>query len=205
MRSNCIILSLVTAGLLCSCASRIKTSTDSNGEFLDSYPTVRKDGKAYKIIPNEDILMREIVEAPEAPTKQGISVHVNTTKKRAWLYKDGQLALTSAICAGKPGYETPTGDFRVIAKHRDWTSTIYNVPMPYFLRLNADGGRVGLHAGAIALEPSSHGCIRLPRKMAEDFFSEVPVGTRVVVTEGEVGVVGGADQADQEPMGKDET
>jgi hypothetical protein len=169
--------------MLCACSSPSNSAGTRDKAFLDNYPTVRKGGKAYKVIPNEDILMREFVPAPVPPSSQGVSIRVDTGKKRAWLYSDGELALTSAICSGKAGHETPTGSFRVVSKHRDWVSTIYHVPMPYFIRLNADGGRVGLHSGAIALEPASRGCIRLPRKMAEAFFARAPVGARVVVTD----------------------
>jgi lipoprotein-anchoring transpeptidase ErfK/SrfK len=160
---------------------------DVNREFLEKYPTVREGGKTYKIIPNEDILMREDVAVPPAPDGSHASIHVNLAKKRAWLYRNGSLAHTSPVCTGKTGFETPTGVFRVIAKHQDWVSTLYHVPMPFFLRLNADDGKVGLHSGAIALEPASHGCIRLPRNMAETFFEESPVGTRVVVVSGDEG------------------
>jgi hypothetical protein len=165
---------------LCGCASTGQPSL-ADKEFLKKYPTVREGDRAYKVVPHEDIIMRDEIPAPPAPSRQGASVIVDLSARRAWLYKDGLVLQASAVCTGKPGFETPTGEFRVISRHRDWISTIYKVPMPYFLRLNADQGRVGLHAGAIALEPSSHGCIRLPKKNAEVFFRELPVGSKVVV------------------------
>jgi lipoprotein-anchoring transpeptidase ErfK/SrfK len=147
-----------------------------------SYPTIRKGGKTYKVIPASDYLMRQEVTPPPAPGK-GTTIVVSLEDKRAWLYQDGLLVHTSAVCTGKPGHRTPTGTFGVIAKHEDWTSTIYHVPMPHFLRLNALGGMVGLHAGQIALEPASHGCIRLPADMAQVFFENTPVGTKVKIIE----------------------
>lgn len=145
------------------------------------YPTFRKDGKTYQIIPAADMLMRKEVTPPEAPGVSNPAIIISLADQRAWLYKDGQLAQTSATCTGKPGHRTPTGTFRVIAKHRDWVSTIYGVPMPHFLRLNAVNGMVGLHAGPIALTPASHGCIRLPSDMAKAFFENTPVGTKVII------------------------
>jgi hypothetical protein len=172
---------LVSAcAVVCGCTSVEKTSL-SDEQFLKKYPTVRKDGKAYRVIPHEDIIMREQIPPPPAPTQAGSSSLVDIAARRAWLYRDGQVVRASAVCTGKPGFETPTGEFKVISRHRDWVSTIYKVPMPYFVRLNADSGKVGLHAGAIALQPSSHGCIRLPKKDAEVFFRELPVGSKVVV------------------------
>lgn len=187
-----VAILLVLVGCLgpVSCSSPDKGGSDE--AFLRNYPTVRKNGKAYKVVPNEDILMRENIVAAGAPNGDPVSIRINISKRRAWLYKNGQLAHTAVICPGKPGFETPTGNFQVVSKHRDWVSTLYHVPMPFFLRLNADGGRVGLHAGAIALDPASHGCIRLPAKMAEVFFSETPVGTKVLVEEETPGPVEGS-------------
>ncbi len=169
---------------LSSCVSTGVQSSGADKEFLERYPTIRENGKAYKVIPHEDILMRREVPAPPAPYSSGTSLCIDLSNRRAWLYEEGQLSLTSPICAGRAGYETPEGEFRVISKHRDWVSTIYKVPMPFFIRLNADDGKVGLHAGEIGLQHLSHGCIRLPKKMAEAFFGRVPVGAKVVVVSG---------------------
>ena len=53
--------------------------------------------------------------------------------------------------------------------------------MPYYLRITYDG--VGLHAGPIPRpgHPASHGCIRLPAKMAPVLFEHVGVGTKVSI------------------------
>lgn len=178
---NVLCSTLLVGTMLCSCSTR---GQPRDAGEIGEYPTVRRNGKTYKIVPNEDILMREEVATPLAPVCDGTSIHVNLEKKRAWLYRDGVLVQASAICSGRAGSETPEGRFRVISKHRDWVSTLYHVPMPHFLRLDADGGRVGLHAGPIALEPASRGCIRLPSKMAELFFKETSVGSTVVVRAG---------------------
>jgi hypothetical protein len=54
--------------------------------------------------------------------------------------------------------------------------------MPYFMRLTYDG--VGMHAGPIPRPGfrASHGCIRMPRKMAPIVFAHVPIGTPVTIT-----------------------
>ena len=51
--------------------------------------------------------------------------------------------------------------------------------MPFFLRFH-DGA--GMHAGRLPGHPASHGCVRLPRFMAEHFFENAPLGTPVTVT-----------------------
>ena len=79
-------------------------------------------------------------------------------------YNGSTLVATSNISSGKPGHETPTGDFTVSEKDPDHHSSLYDdASMPFFMRLT-DGG-VGLHAGFIPGYPASHGCIRLPYGM----------------------------------------
>lgn len=146
------------------------------------YATIRKGGKTYQLVPAADILMRREITPPPAPNTEETSIVVGLADQRVWLYKYGQPTLAAATCPGKPGHETPEGTFRVISKHKEWISTLYHVPMPNFMRLNAANGMIGLHEGPIALNPSSHGCIRLPADMAEAFFETTPVGTTVVVT-----------------------
>jgi lipoprotein-anchoring transpeptidase ErfK/SrfK len=53
--------------------------------------------------------------------------------------------------------------------------------MPYWMRITNYG--VGMHAGAIPRpgSPASHGCIRLPRDMAETIYQHASVGTRVTI------------------------
>ena len=51
-------------------------------------------------------------------------------------------------------------------------------PMPYFMRIY---GGVGMHAGYLPGVPDSHGCIRLPLRMAQLFYANAPSGTPVTV------------------------
>jgi hypothetical protein len=57
-------------------------------------------------------------------------------------------------------------------------------PMPYFLRLkHHDSGitSIGLHGGLVPRGPASHGCIRLPDNMAQQFFRHAQAGMPVRV------------------------
>src|SRR5438094_881886 len=51
-------------------------------------------------------------------------------------------------------------------------------PMPYFMRIVSG---TGLHAGYLPGYPASHGCIRMPEFMAENFFKSVSLGTPVTI------------------------
>lgn len=128
-------------------------------------------------------------------------------EQRAYFYKGKTLVGETDVSSGRKGYETPVGRYRVIQKDKDHRSTLYGefvdasghvvnanadltkqsppagtafrgAKMPYFLRFYAG---YGLHAGHLPGHPASHGCVRLPREMAEHFFHAAPYGTPVVV------------------------
>lgn len=94
---------------------------------------------------------------------------------------DGQELFRSRISAGKRGYATPTGTFAVTNRHRHWTSTIYDVGMPYFQRLSCSD--FGFHQGKVPGYPASRGCIRLPAANAAKLFQLLEVGDRVEIVE----------------------
>ena len=43
-------------------------------------------------------------------------VVINLSEQRAYLIAQGRVALVSPIASGKPGWPTPTGDFRIFNK-----------------------------------------------------------------------------------------
>jgi len=125
----------------------------------------------------ESIPASKVMEPPPAPFQEGICILISIRDQHCWLYKDGKSISSSPVSTGKRGKETPQGDFYIINKHKDWVSTIYHRPMPYFLRLNP--GDFGLHQGVLGSKPSSNGCIRLPEGLAQTFFEFCPIGTKV--------------------------
>jgi lipoprotein-anchoring transpeptidase ErfK/SrfK len=80
--------------------------------------------------------------------------------------------------AGKRGYETPTGSYRVQRKAlKDW-SRPHRAWMPY---ASYYYGGYALHEGIVPTYPASHGCVRLPSWDAADVYRFATVGTTVVV------------------------
>lgn len=135
------------------------------------------------------------------------SVVIYLNEQRAYFYKGGQLVGVSQVSAGREGYDTPPGNYKIIQKDKDHVSSLYGdyvdaagsiikkdasvekdpkppgaifkgAPMPYFMRIT---GGVGMHEGYLPGYPASHGCIRMPGKMAQIFFSNVDVGSPVTV------------------------
>ena len=136
------------------------------------------------------------------------SITIDLREQEARFYKDGRLVGVSLISSGREGYSTPTGTFTIIQKNKDHVSNLYGdyvdgagnvmvanvgakrdpkpagasfrgAPMPYFMRITPTG--VGMHAGFLPGVPASHGCIRMPERMAEIFFANVSHGTPVRV------------------------
>lgn len=107
------------------------------------------------------------------------TVEVDLSSQTATLIRDNNTVKTAPISSGKKGFRTPTGEYVVTNKHRQWKSTLYGASMPFYLRLSCRD--FGLHAGHLPGYPASHGCIRLRPKDAAEFFKQVPVGTKVVI------------------------
>lgn len=110
-----------------------------------------------------------------------MSMVIDLTTQRAFVYRGGTLIGISMIASGKPGYETPRGIFTVLEKQRHHNSNKYdNAPMPYMQRLSWSG--LALHGGHPHGHPASHGCIRLPMGFAAALFAEDTRGMPVEIT-----------------------
>lgn len=114
---------------------------------------------------------------PESEPRVLITINLSTQKAK--LEVEGKMVLETSISTGRKGYETPPGRYVITNRYKTWTSTIYKVPMPYFLRLNCSA--IGLHSGYVTGRPASHGCIRLPKHIAPKFYSMTNVGDEVTI------------------------
>ncbi len=135
------------------------------------------------------------------------SVTIRLSEQRAYFYKGGQLVGISQLSTGREGKNTPIGNFKISQKDPNHVSSMYGdyvdaydnvvvpnvdvekdpkppgthfkgAPMPFFMRIV---GGVGMHAGYLPGYPASHGCIRMPEFMAENFYKSVSEGTPVTI------------------------
>ena len=107
-------------------------------------------------------------------------VVVNIKEQRLYLYRDGHPTFTTELSTGRRSLPTPRGEFSVSNKDEHHISTIYQCPMPYYLRLS--GEPFGIHYGYNPGYPASHGCIRVGKmRDAAYLFRVVPTGTTVTV------------------------
>jgi hypothetical protein len=136
------------------------------------------------------------------------SIRISLREQRAYFYKSGVLVGVSQLSTGQEGLNTPSGRFSIIQKDANHASNLFGdyvdsagnvvvpnidvtkdpkpkgthfrgTPMPYFMRIVSG---TGLHAGYLPGYPASHGCIRMPEFMAENFFKSVSIGTPVTIT-----------------------
>lgn len=132
---------------------------------------------------------------------------INLHEQKVYFYKGDQLAGTSPISSGREGMATRAGNFSIIEKDIDHKSSLFGeyvnkdgtplkrdvdlrrhsrppgavfmaAPMPFFMRIT---GATGMHEGYLPGYPASHGCIRLPHRMAEIFYHQSSVGTPVKI------------------------
>lgn len=112
------------------------------------------------------------------PLHEERRIVIRLSEQRARVFDaEGKEIFTTKVSTGKKGHDTPTGEYVITNKYRDWKSTLYHASMPYFQRLSC--GDFGLHQGNVPDYPASHGCIRVPEGNALKLFSMTQSGDRV--------------------------
>lgn len=135
------------------------------------------------------------------------SMRIALAEQKVYFMKDGMVVGMSPISSGRESHATRPGKFRIMEKDIDHKSNLYGdyidgtglilkkeidvrkdarpkggkfdgANMRYFMRVT---GAIGMHEGYLPGYPASHGCIRLPTKMAEIFYRESSVGTPVEI------------------------
>ncbi len=135
------------------------------------------------------------------------SMKISLGEQKVYFLKDGVVVGMSPISSGRESHATRPGKFSVIQKDLDHKSNLYGdyvdstgfivkkevdirkdarpkgskfdgANMRYFMRIT---GAIGMHEGYLPGYPASHGCIRLPTKMAEIFYRESSLGTPVQI------------------------
>lgn len=95
---------------------------------------------------------------------------IDLTEQFLGAYEFGALRFSTPIASGNGLNETPTGEFRLTAAHRQHQSSLYTIegsdrpyPMNYALRfhVNREGVSYWIHGRDMPGYPVSHGCIGL--------------------------------------------
>lgn len=137
-------------------------------------------------------------------------ITIDLSRQVVRYYKGGKLVGAAPISSGREGNGTVRGNYRIIEKDSDHRSSIYGsfvdghgrivegdvdvrrdspppgthylgASMRSFMRIT---GGIGMHEGYLPGFAASHGCIRLPSKMAAIFYRATPLGTPVEIVGG---------------------
>jgi len=138
--------------------------------------------------------------APKNPS--AVRVKVSTSTQMVYVMEGKRCLLVTACSVGTPGHNTPMGNFTATEKIKDKRSGAYGFyvrgnevvsadvgnrppgggwsyvgyPMPYWVGF-APG--YGFHEGFVWPVPRTHGCIRLHKNDAGDFYTLVKIGTPI--------------------------
>jgi lipoprotein-anchoring transpeptidase ErfK/SrfK len=118
------------------------------------------------------------------------------SERRVYLYQGEQELASYPVAVGKPGWETPTGSFEVIAMienpswQNPWTGEVRPPGPNSALGLRWIGfwsngkDTIGFH-GTPTIESigyaASHGCVRMHNEDVVALFEQVDMGTTVIV------------------------
>ncbi|MFZ4775688.1 MAG: L,D-transpeptidase [Terrimicrobiaceae bacterium] len=207
-RFSSLLSCAVVAVLFSSCAAierhaQEKRNAEERAAALIPHTAWRAgSGWKSKTYRNEDLLA--------LATADNSTVEISLAEQRGLLLVNSCVAMDFPVASGKSSHPTPTGEFRILGKEKDYSSNLYgkivdvtgtvvvenadtrtDVPaegtsfegarMPYWMRLTDTG--VGMHVGYVPGRPASHGCIRLKRETATRLFKLLKIGTPVVVAE----------------------
>ncbi len=116
-------------------------------------------------------------------------VEVDLASQKMYLYKDGNMILSSSFVSGNVarGWATPGGAYSITYTQRNATlnGEDYSTPVNYWMPFNRgigfhDAPWRGAFGGQIYRTGGSHGCINLPPSVAKTLFAHVSKGFPVL-------------------------
>jgi lipoprotein-anchoring transpeptidase ErfK/SrfK len=138
-----------------------------------------------------------IPPAPKASTPGGPGpqqggpkeIVVSISAQAMWAYEGGQQVMFSYVSTGRPGFDTPLGNYSVLVKYDSQTmegvlgGEYYNVPdVPWVMYFTNSGHAIhGTYWHNNFGSVMSHGCVNLPMDVAAWMYSWAPIGTPVTI------------------------
>ncbi len=129
-------------------------------------------------------------------TEQTVHLRLSLSDRKVYVYRGENIEATYPVAVGKAGWETPTGEFKVITQINQpgWTNPFTDEVMPpgpdnplgdRWIGFWTDGtNTIGFH-GTPNRESvgraASHGCVRMYNEDIRKLFEVVALGTPVTV------------------------
>jgi hypothetical protein len=114
---------------------------------------------------------------PHDPSK--VVVKLSTSTQNIYVMEGDRLLMAVQGNVGRPGAETPTGDFTIYNKDktkRRQSEPDAGYPMAYWCEFKP---AYGFHEGFVWSVPRTHGCVRLHREAAARLYALTRIGTPV--------------------------
>lgn len=141
----------------------------------------------------QDLALRaeEAKRFTQAKKTEGKYIDINIKSQVMTLFENGKALEAYIISSGKPGMDTPRGEFAIQNKaERPWSKR-YSLYMPFWQAITPDG-LYGIHElpewpggykeGANHLgTPVSHGCVRLGVGAANRVYAWTEIGTPIII------------------------
>ncbi len=133
---------------------------------------------------------------PTLPDASIMRLVLKLGERRVYLYEGEQVKSSYPVAIGRPGWETPTGKFKVtqMLEHPGWTSPLTGEQMPpgtdnplgeRWIAFWTDGvNSIGFHGTPnpeSVGQAVSHGCVRMLNEDIRKIYELVQVGTPVTV------------------------
>lgn len=127
----------------------------------------------------------------EGAQVKGVWVEISLKKQKLYLYQGGKIIFKTSVSTGLARYPTPAGRFKVWAKFRydDMTGgsrtrgDYYYLPkVPYVAYFYQGYSLHGTYWHKNFGRPMSHGCINLSISDARYLYSQITVGTPVIIS-----------------------
>jgi lipoprotein-anchoring transpeptidase ErfK/SrfK len=145
----------------------------------------------------------QVFAAPDLPSIEPILPEANATRlilklreRRVYVYQGDELKASYAVAIGKPGWETPTGQFHILemVQNPGWTNPFTQEVIPpgaesplgeRWIAFWTDGqnyiGFNGTPDRQTVGQAASHGCVRMFNEDIRKLYDWVEVGTTVTV------------------------
>lgn len=106
-------------------------------------------------------------------------IRVDPRRQLLSVFRAGHEIGTAVVLYGAGDKQSPAGTFPILQKAADYHSRTYDAPMPFMLRLTADG--VAIHGSDVRANAATHGCIGVPTAFARQLFDQAQLGDPVVI------------------------
>lgn len=144
----------------------------------------------------ESFKQRQLARVPDANVETYLLL--NLSERQVSVRQDGEVITTYPVAVGRPGWETPTGEFEVKQMVKNpswqnpWTDEIISPGednplgkrwIGFWTNGENDIGFHGTPDESVMGDAVSHGCVRMRNDDISEMFEKISVGDKVIVKE----------------------